>query len=531
MSPQTMLVFALMLAAISAVLFWLLSHNYASDMALSRWSKVISVLDAEKFRIGNLGLLYPHAPLYSLVPFYVFGLNWGASAPYFASSLFGAALLAIWNHHLKEKNYSLPQRSLFLLLVAIHPYFLWAVTSGTQHALGLLMFYFLWLASVRLLHLADARAFLMFGMALALYFFVDEKTYFIYFALLPLIPLIIHRRMMDESPISVYLVLSTPLIVAGLSWMYLNMTFSIGALEFLESPYATFRGLWPRTPDVDWLRHFGGEFFTPLMYSLAFAVVSFPSAIWLTWRSRRHSRVLHVSEAMFLHVVIASAIATAAFFLAHPVEMLCLFAPGVMAALVLLPRETDKSKLAALYGLLLVGVVGGWLSMQWMPTIEMERWVSAVEGNAVKDISSADMKVGKWLADNRMPTLMDDHVGYRVIVARGDAKQLILPFSHEFQLALRSDNLAHLPRISEHKDFSVDQILVMDPGHTYVPKNLKGEAATTLQMTDMVSSRYFDLYRNGMKGYELVYDQDYWRVYRKIKGSLDVMREVEQCAP
>ena len=102
-----------------------------------------------------------------------------------------------------------------------------------------------------------------------------------------------------------------------------------------------------------------------------------------------------------------------------------------------------------------------------------------------------DVRVGDWLSTNRKPTMIDIKSGYRAIVARGDAKGLLLPFTHQYRLAIRSDQP------------NVPQIAVPDPD-------------TKQGQRDKINSRFPQLYEYGMSGYKRVYDEDGWRVYQRI---------------
>jgi hypothetical protein len=509
LSFQTLLIFALSLTILGTTAIWLLDHAFISDMALNRWAKILALMGAGDFRLENLGLLYPHAPAYLLIPFYYLPNIIKPAAPYFVSCIFGALLLTIWNYHLQEKRYALSDRVLMVVLVAIHPLFLWAVTSGVQNGLSLVMFYLLYLASVRLIREADTRSFIMLGLVLAGYFFVDERTFFIFIAFLPLLPLIAPRNMLDASPASVYLVITMPLIISIIGWAYLNLVFENGAWHFVNSPYASFRGAWQKTPDVEWLREYGGDFLKPMLISFAIGIVSYPVILWLIARARRHLKLLRGTEVLFVHLGLASGFATAAFFLSHPVDMLFLSAAGVMAGIVLLPHE-PLWKRRGLYALLLASVVGGWLTLIWKPTEEMHRWIDAFRGVQLEDKFAGDTSLGQWLNANRVPTLIDDHAAYRAIVARGDAEGLLLSFSPQFKTTLRSDH----PYI--------EQIAVLDPMYSNRDQDAHGQDMLTQRMPDMVTQRYPELYRKGMEGYRLVYDKDHWRVYRRVSKKTTV---------
>ena len=184
------LLFLLILLLLGTCTIWLMSNNYVNEYSLSRWSKVLAILSAPQIRLEHFGLVYPHFPIYVLMPFYYLPQMDTGAAPYLASTLIGVGLLMLWNAHLRAKRYSPASRFVLIVLVAFHPCFLWAVTSNTQHALSLVMFYLLYLSVARLVKEQDVRSFLMLGLVLAIYFFVDDRTFYMFIALLPLFPLV-----------------------------------------------------------------------------------------------------------------------------------------------------------------------------------------------------------------------------------------------------------------------------------------------------------------------------------------------------
>lgn len=468
---------------------WLLSHNYVNEFAVSRWAKVLSVLDSPETRIEHLGLIYPHFPVYILMPFYYLpGLDSGA-APYFASVVVGAILVGTWNYHLAEKQYSFSMRMTLIFLVCSHPYFLWGVTTGAQHALSLLMFYWLYIAMVRLVNVQDVRSFIMIGLVLAIYFFIDERTFYLFIALLPLISIVAPQRMLSESTSSVYLIIAAPLAISVASWAYLNWIFHDDAGLFLNSSDSSFRGVWQDTAHVAWLRAYGGDYVAPILVTALYSLLSYPVLLWLLFHAKRHRILLGSTLVLLVHPVVASGLATGNYFLAHPMNMVFLFSAGIMAGIVLIPRETRRARIGLVL-LLVLSSITAWTGFSWHQTTDMQRWQAAVTGEALQDANPGDIELGRWLKDNRQVTLLDDKAAYRAIVARGDARQLVLPFSTEFKVNLK------------YQWPKVEQIAVSEPGYVHSGK-------------DYLNQRFPNLYVHGMPGYTLVYDYMHWRVYRR----------------
>lgn len=503
LNPQTALVFMVALAVLGFVSWWPVHHNYVSELAIDRWSKVISSFAGEIFRIDDVRLLYPHLLNLPLVFLYSTSGAIKFAAPYLVSCAFGAGLLAIWNHHLLEKNYELRHRILLLVLVAMHPYFLWGVTGGLLGGMSLLMFYLLYLASVRLIKEADARSFIMLGVVFGVYFFIDERALFLFVAFMPLLPMVAPRNMLDASPLSVYLIVAMPLLLSITAWVvYLSFVLDEGAWHYMSSPGESFRGAWHEVSQIDWLRDFGGTFIAAMAASFAAGIVSYPVVGWLVWRARRHVKLLRDVEALLVHLSAAAALATTTFFLAHPADMLYLSAAGVMAAIVLLPREIGNYR-RGLYLMLVVSAVGGWYSLAWKENAEIHRWTTAMRGEMLPAYYPEDVALGKWLDEHRMPTMMDEHAAFRALVARGDADGMLLSFTQDFQKMLQKD----VP--------TVEQVVLRDPQYMNFDRVVYGRELFAGRLPDGVSQRYQGMYYGGMAGYHLVYDHEHWRVYRR----------------
>lgn len=482
--------FAALLLCFSLLSIWLLAHGYSSEFSLHRWGKVIATLDSGEFRIENIGLFYPHAPIYLLAVFHNLPGAASAHAPHFAGVLAGAALFMFWNQQMRRKGYTLRQRTLFILLLGTHPFVLWAVTSGLHHALTLLGFYLFCYGCYLVVSQHDVRALVFVSSMLALFFFIDERTLFLFLALLPLVPFLASPRMVRESLVSVYAVMAFPLLVAFVAWIYMNWIFHGNPWSFLETPDATFRGAWNHVGVTPWLLDYGGQWLIPILVSGLLAASAFPLALYLFWRFAHKPRQMLAGLVLYLHPLIATGIATAGFFLADALNMVFLLASVTMALLLIMPRITGP-RIRHLLALLVLGNLLGWVIMFWEPAPDVRLWRASLLARPVPDLYAADRRLGEWLREHDGETLLDDRIAYRVIVARGHGRNLVLPFSARFKNAVKA------------RDPGVQQVLARNP--QMPDANL-----------DRLGQRYPNLFREGLMGYECVYDDGEWRVYRRI---------------
>lgn len=468
---------------------WILSNGYFNDQALSRWTQISTILGASELRLESIGLLYPHLPIYLLIPFYYLP---GMSTPlssYLLSTLIAGLLLSIWYRHLRRNHFQPAMAAILVLLVAAHPVFLWAVSTGTEKSLSLLLFYLMCLACIRMQRIGDLRAIIMLGGILSLFFFVDERTAFLFIALLPLLPFLAPLRMLKTSIPSTFILITLPVTISVLAWIYLNWLFHGDPLHFMNSPESAFIGATQNANASPWLDAYGGQPFKAFWLSLGLLLLSTPVFAWMLWRLRGRMRLLISVAILGLHPLLAAAIATQLYFSEHPLDFVFLTLAAFMAAVMLLPRTRQQTAWLPVVWLL-ASWAGGWLALSVKPTIEMQAWQQAFSGVEQPVADASDQRVGLWLAQNREITLIDSRSGYRIIAARGDAEGMWLPFMHEFKLAERI--------YPSH----VEQIVVANP------LDPKGRH-------DRITSRFTDLYYFGQPGYRLVLDDPPWRVYRR----------------
>ncbi|MBN4080123.1 hypothetical protein JYT31_00510 [Beggiatoa alba] len=490
---QSLLLFTLLAIIFSAISVWLVQNGYLNDSALLRWAKVRMLLDADEIRLEHIGLMYPHLPIYLLIPFFYIPNLATPIAPYLLSALVGALLLTLWNQHLSARISANSTRWALVLLAACHPLFLWSITSGSEKALSLLMFYLLCYSLIRTARYQDMRSIILLGVVLATYFFIDERTLFLFIALLPLIPLCAPQRMLRYSPISVYTIISLPLAAAILSWLYLNWIFHGDPWLFLTAPESSFLGAKLAAHESRWLMSVGGEWLMPILISLLWTLTSYPVLIWLTLRTFHNRQALRNMVVFFLHPMLAVGIATSSFFLVHPIEMLFIFSAGVMAATLMLPPLRPGHQRITLAAMML-SIAGGWLTLYGSHTPDMLHWRQAMAGPILGEgYAAADNRLGQWLSAHRAATMIDDRVAFRAIAARGDAKGLLLPFMIEFKQLMR------------WRSPQAEQIVTLDPAHPQAH-------------LDTITQNYPRLFQHGAANYRLVFEQEHWRVYRR-RGS------------
>jgi len=478
-------------ALLGGTTVYILSNGFYLEGAMERWAMIVGTLDANDLVLENLTFLTPHIPLYLLIPFhYIPGLDTGA-APYLVSLLAAALLLYLWVRDMRDADISQIRLVILMVLVVVHPAFLWAATSGGYIALSMIAFYLLYRAAQHVISLHDLHSYISLAVVFFFFFFIDGSAIFIFVALLPLLVVIAPVRTIMVSPMSLYLIVGTPFAFAVGTWAYMNWIFEGSFTHFITNADSAFLGGMLHIDEYPWLKDYGGQFFKPLLAATGYMLVAYPVTVYLLLDTMDNSHRFRATFVLLIHPLIAIAIATSQNYLSHPFEILTLISAGIMAELTYVKMQT-KREFVLLVLFMMVSVAGGWWLFIETGTPQMKQWVGALHGEnrMVLSAKDGDLQLGLWLKSHRQPTLIYERSAYKVIAARGDAKGLMLSFSREFKTAMRE------------RSPSVAQVAVPSP-------------SSLLGGRDKINSRYPNLYDHGMKGFERVYDSLGWRVYRQ----------------
>lgn len=480
--PHSGPVFVIVLLVLAVLCSHLLTNGYLSSDALARYAKLLVMRDASGLRLEYVGFLSPQVSLYvSLFFSSVLGIR-GAYVPYLvdivAVSLFAAL---VWRDLVRSHGYGWAW--LWTALLVLHPFLLWTATAGRDLGLGLLAMYALGRTLHRIQNDPEPLSYLRFAGWLTLLFFIDGRAGFIALAFLPWLALVAPAPLLKRAPLAFYLICYLPFIFAVLSWMYLNWLYYGNSLLFLQQADSAFRGGFAQSMHLPWLLEFGGTIWLPLLWLTLAGLLSSPSLLLTPWGRGHNAWAVPLAAAGAL--ICAGAMATYLWFAAHPVDFLVLLlVPVALGMSTVIARNKVPVSLA-----LVIGILLGWGVLMRVPMQEVQQWTTALR-DEIDLHPTEDMELGAWLGRSRLQTMIDDQAAYAAIAARGDARDLVLPFSVEFKLALASPE--RLPA----------QIVVPAPG-------------TRQGAEDAITRRYPELWQGGAPGYQLVYEQEVWRVWRK----------------
>lgn len=470
-----------------AVQVRLLQHHYDSESSIYYWVMMRALLDAQQLRIDNLGFDMLYGQIALLAPSILLPAlqKW---SHYLVGVISVAWLLTIWYRSLSRRGYTGLQCSLLLVVIGLNPALLWGATGGGTLAVSLLILYLLHSVILQVLYQGDIRSYIAAGLLMALYVVFDATAGYMLFVLLPLMVLFTPVKHLQLAPHSVYIILGLPLLLVVLSWLYFNWIFYGEPLAFYTSATSIFRGVSAEADRHAWLYAYGGEFFRPMSVGLIYIVVGFPALIYLLYMSYRRGRSVHASLALAYYPAVAIGLATFSHYLDTPLQISSLAIVIVMAEVVR-HDAAGRFSFATLVLLLTLGIGMNWYLFSKDDNVQIRNWrVALIEEIPVN--GADEDKLGAWLSQHRSSTLLDLHSGYRVVAARGDAREVVMNLADGYQRALRSGTP------------DVAQIVVPNPD------SYAGEH-------DEVNRMFPTLYEQGLDGFELTYDEGGWRVYQK----------------
>jgi membrane protein XagC len=472
-------------AAFAGLALWLLSRHYVNDAALWGWSTVIASLDAPQGGFNRFVLLYPQVQYYlitmaSLIP----GLK-SPQVPYLLSAIAAAGLLTHFTARLRRASIPWPMTAAIILLTAANPVFLWGATNGGGEMLGITLYYMLGLSMIVLRYSHSLHSHIMLGAVLLLFFITDARSLYLSICLLPLLPLVVQRHIMQINPVAPVLVLYSPLVFMIGIWLAMNWIYTGDSLAFLKDPASPFLGARISGDYLPWRAEFGNNFIAATAISAALLAICYPVLLLVLMKPMRRTRAYAAGLGLAGMPVFASGLATWAEFTQSPADILVLVMGGVMALMTTGIMVRDRP--AAVLALMVAGMIGSLALFQKYPGVGMAGWFDAFAGRTAEAPRQTDLDLGLWLRDLD-GVMIDENTAYAVIAARGGAKGLVLTFSDRFKEGVNSGkpNTNWIAMPSPQRD---------------------------PHLVDLVNRYFPKAYNVGLPGYTLIYDRGGWRVY------------------
>jgi hypothetical protein len=482
--------------ALIAFSSWLRRNGFVSAAMAREWGEAVLYADG-KGAFREFATTYP--PLA-----FAFNVSIGViaraicSVPsvFVAAALPAALLVATWDRAFRAAGYGGGWSVVLAALIGVHPFFLYAATTGVGSVLLMVAIY--WLADAYCASRLNGRVTDLASLAFALAFatFVDPLGALVSIVALPFLPLALPAPLAGSSAPNVLLVLLFPLLFAFLSFAYENALFEGDTTAFLDDAYrhipliARAHGLssgvlgWPGA---------SAAIVIGAVLSLAAAM---PAAIRLAWSEGRRYRYVHPIASLCaiaaLVVVATGLMAMALGERPTPATLAAFAAPFIGVTAVAIRRwraGAQRSPAVAVW--LLIGVVFGWTTTVSWRAGEPGHWRLVVGGaQVVTAEAGGSAAVGRYLS-GLDDVLIDTHAHPEVAAARDSAEGLVVPGDEAFVATVLTHRL------------SSRFVALADPD---LPEQFADDA---------VALTFPTLYRDGAYGYRLVYDMGGWRVYER----------------
>ena len=476
---------ALAFLAILLLAAFAVRHGLIADDALRLWAGARTAADGE-VPIGRVVAAYPTLPFLSTTL-----LAWLAPSDAPAPALVAAALLALFTAccFVSFRRAGLPAiaAAFATLLIALHPVLLQAVIAGPGDMFLAAFLLMLCLALYDLRARSGTAEVMNVGVALMGLAFSHPMGAVFAFATVPFLAFAVRPVLVANSALNVLVALVFPTLFALAAFAYVAWIFPGDGWTFFAAP-AESLSLWTAAL----ARLFGGalsslpalEATVAMIMALAVGAPVAWVMLALVWRRRP----LVVPALVFTAAaIVATAISVLSGFFGEPTSLVV--AAPVLAASVVSRVPAARERRTLVIGLLVVGWFGGLSSLALVDPLMLNRLQSAF-GPAVSERTDALAAGGA--AIGRDGVLVDVNNAPAFVLGRGNASGLLGPQSEAFALALLFNR--------------IDSRFVAIP-----------DPQTRTGANDRLDSAFPSLFREGFPGYQLIYQNNTWRLFERAK--------------
>jgi hypothetical protein len=461
-------------------------YGLITDDALRLWAGARTAADGQ-VPIGRVVAAYPTLPFISTTL-----VAWLAPASAPAPELVAAALLAVVTAScfVSFRRAGLPAvaAGFAAMLIALHPVLLRAVVAGPGDMFLAAFLLMLCLALYDLRARGGTAEVMTVGVALMALTFSHPMGAVFTFAMVPFLAFAVRPVLVANSALNVLIALVFPTLFALASFAYLAWIFPGDGWTFFAAP-AESLSMW--TAAVS--RLFGGALSSlPMLeatVAMVMALVVGAPVVWvilaMVWRRRPLVVPVLVVVAA---AILATAISVLTGFFGDPIALVV--AAPVLAAGVVSRVPAARERLALVIGLLILGWLGGLISLALVDPLLLNR-VQTAFVPAASERTDALTAGGATVGRNGV--LVDVNNAPAFVLGRGSAAGILGPQSEAFALALLFDR------------FDSPFVAVPDP-----------QSRTGAR--DRLDIAFPSLFRDGAPGYRLIYQNNTWRLFAKAKN-------------
>jgi len=473
---------AMLLLAATAV-----RHGLVGDDALRLWAGASTAADGQ-VPIGRIVAGYPTLPFLTTT---LFAWITPVSTP--APALVAAGLYAILVVFcllaLRRIGLSYIAAAIVTLLIALHPALVRAVIAGPADVFLAAFLLLFCLALYDLRVRSGTPEVMRVGLTLMALAFAHPLGAAVAFAAVPFLAFAVRPLLVASSALNVVVALIFPTAFMAASFAYVSWIFPGDGWSFFAAP-AESLSVWSAAA----ARLFGdgltGIATIDASVAMAAALV-FGAPVALAMLALVHRRrPLVVPAIVFVATIIAAtAICVSSGLFGDPAALMV--AAPVLATVVLIRVPVVGERVGAVVALLLIGWVGGFVSFALTDPITVNRLQTAFDPGASERL---DAIAAGGASIGHDGVLADTDNAPALVLGRGRARGILGPNSEPFALALLFARL--------------DAPLIAVPD----PQSASG-------INDRLNKAFPALFRDGLAGYRIIYQNNTWRLFAKLKDA------------
>jgi membrane protein XagC len=455
------------------------------DDALRLWAAASTAADGQ-VPIGRIVAAYPTLPF--LASTFV---AWLTPADTPAPALVAAGLLAFFAafcfHSFRKAGLPALAAGVASLLVAFHPALLRAVVAGPADMFFAVFLLMLCLALYDLRARSGTSEVMGVGLALMALAFSHPMGAAFAFAAVLFLAFAVRPVLVANSALNVVAALIFPTFFAIAAFSYVSWIFPGDGWTFFMAPAQSLS-----TWSVSELRLLGGLGASFLTFGasavmLVALALGAPIAVAMLMLVYRRQPLIIPAVVFVAAAVAATAISVLSGFFGNPSAIV--IAAPVLAATVVIRVPLARERLALVIALLVAGWFGGLLGVDLADPITVNHLRAAIEGGGGERI---DTLSAGGAAIRSEGVLADVDNAPAFVLGRGRAGGILGPQSESFALAMLFDRI--------------------DTPFVAVPDPQSNTGAD-----DRLNRAFPSLFRDGLQGYRLVYQNNTWKLFARIK--------------
>jgi len=457
-------------------------HGLIADDALRLWAGASTAADGE-VPIGRVVAAYPSLPFMSTT-LVAWLLPAGAPAPELVTALLLALFAACCFAACRKAGVPAIAAAAATLLIALHPALLRAVVAGPGDMFLAAFLLMLCLSLYDLRARSGTAEVMNVGLALMGLSFSHPMGAVFAFATVPFLAFAVRPVLVANSALNVLIALVFPTLFTLAAFAYVAWIFPGDGWSFFAAP-AQSLSMW--TAAV--ARLFGGYLSGAPMLEASAAMalaltVAAPLAVTMLTLVRRRRPLVAPAAVFIASAILATAISVLSGLFGNPAALVV--AAPVLSAGMMTRVPEARQRLAFALCLLLIGWLGGFLSLALVDPFTINALQAAGEGERLDALAAGGASRG------RDGVLADVNNAPAFVLGRSNAGGILSPQSEAFVLA---------------------QLF----GRVETPFVAVPDPQSTTGANDRLDTAFPSLFRDGLPGYRLIYQNNTWRLFSREK--------------